>query len=817
MLNKRGQITVFMILGIVLLFSTALIFYIKGKVQIPEEELIPALEEIPDVLRPVRLYVEGCLSQITEDGISKAMEHGGLVDTSHLDIKPMDPTESDGIEMFPNSNITIPYWYYMKSKNTCRSGCMFSTAKPPLCKQGRIGCFNTGYNSIEEQIEKYIESELEGCIRNFEDLTDKGYKIKKLGNATAKVNIRQEDATAILHYPLEVEKAGTTSKINDYYATERTRLAWIYELAHNLWNYTSTNCLLEDNTLNYLSFYQGLDPTDLPPYFETSVAKRDVSWPLYTVKEKIRKITTQMTRLIKIYNTSSFTAWPTTNFSGEYASTVQGLYGQFVYYPFDEYEDIEVTFQYNPWWEPYFDVMTEGGLIKPSFAFDSSGFGWWDKIIGKIKPRDYEIFYKYSYPVLIELKYEDEFGNPHVFRFAEEVNIRSNRCYKSNKTISTLPSGEGGSLLCDINTWTGNNKTISVKDKYNDSAIEGAEVIYYAGEECNLGFTDDKGELKTRMPDAYGYFLKVKKDGYLEKLAHETDIGFPIEIELIPILRKNVTFMAFNTTILEKIRTARTRSEAMQWIKNSSEPLTLDDTLMVQIERVADNYKDGKLSHFMAYDNGTLSPDYIDIAPGKYDIQVRLYLRKNVTLPFEYDRVCVEKGVGGDCLKTPVSDTCSPRGDSLEDFEESDCYKEGYTCESIAKALKRSSGAVSAFQVARCTVGSYAAYLGCATIIGCTITINEIAECTARNCDVNEEVVYKEQNLTIFPNGGVILSNETRLVDWRDYDHLKDTDEIVIYLFRQDIPTRHHHMNDLNIFEDDWSKRYRKYIEPELK
>jgi hypothetical protein len=35
--SRKAQITVFMILGIILLFSTALIFYIKGKVQVAQQ------------------------------------------------------------------------------------------------------------------------------------------------------------------------------------------------------------------------------------------------------------------------------------------------------------------------------------------------------------------------------------------------------------------------------------------------------------------------------------------------------------------------------------------------------------------------------------------------------------------------------------------------------------------------------------------------------------------------------------------------------------------------------------------------------------
>ena len=202
----KGQITIFMILGIILLFSTALIFYIKGKAQIAEEEKMPSLQEIPDMAKPVRQYVEGCANQKLADGIKKAMEHGGMVYTDALKVDAMDPTEGEGIETFPNSNDTIPYWFYMKSKNDCASACRMATAKPPLCKPGRIGCIETGENSVEEQLQIYLEKEMKSCIRNFEDIKKQGYQITELNNLTATVTIRQKDAVALINYELEIQK-----------------------------------------------------------------------------------------------------------------------------------------------------------------------------------------------------------------------------------------------------------------------------------------------------------------------------------------------------------------------------------------------------------------------------------------------------------------------------------------------------------------------------------------------------------------------------------------------------------------------------------
>ncbi|MBU2561760.1 MAG: hypothetical protein KKD17_05675, partial [Nanoarchaeota archaeon] len=60
--GRKAQITVFMIVGIILLFSSALLFYIRGQIVtgIPAE-FIPTIEEVPLEAQPIKVFVEDCM------------------------------------------------------------------------------------------------------------------------------------------------------------------------------------------------------------------------------------------------------------------------------------------------------------------------------------------------------------------------------------------------------------------------------------------------------------------------------------------------------------------------------------------------------------------------------------------------------------------------------------------------------------------------------------------------------------------------------------------------------------------------------------
>ncbi|MFH1275717.1 MAG: hypothetical protein ABIH82_01255, partial [Candidatus Woesearchaeota archaeon] len=63
--SKKGQVTIFIIIGIALLFAFAGVMYVTKiiKKDALETEGASAIEDVPSQFRPVRLYTEDCLRE----------------------------------------------------------------------------------------------------------------------------------------------------------------------------------------------------------------------------------------------------------------------------------------------------------------------------------------------------------------------------------------------------------------------------------------------------------------------------------------------------------------------------------------------------------------------------------------------------------------------------------------------------------------------------------------------------------------------------------------------------------------------------------
>ena len=103
--QKKSQVTTFIIVGIILLFASATIFFIRGKIneKVIESDL-RITENIPLELNPFRAYVETCMDSLLVDSIKKIGLHGGYAEINNpiysnrvFDIGG-SPTESDAVE-----------------------------------------------------------------------------------------------------------------------------------------------------------------------------------------------------------------------------------------------------------------------------------------------------------------------------------------------------------------------------------------------------------------------------------------------------------------------------------------------------------------------------------------------------------------------------------------------------------------------------------------------------------------------------------------------------------------------------------------------
>ena len=133
--KKRGQLTLFIIIGIMMLLSSAMVFYIKDRIA-NKESFEDLVGDIPMEVAPVKEFVEKCMYDLGKQAIILIGENGGYVyEDAIVDVTPNNPTESEGIEIMEGTGVVIPYWYYLEGSDECQtltSGeCYFTTGYPP--------------------------------------------------------------------------------------------------------------------------------------------------------------------------------------------------------------------------------------------------------------------------------------------------------------------------------------------------------------------------------------------------------------------------------------------------------------------------------------------------------------------------------------------------------------------------------------------------------------------------------------------------------------------------------------------------------------
>lgn len=259
--NLRSQITIFIIIGIIILFSTALVIYIRGQAVQYRPAMKAVIEEIPVEYYPIRDYVRQCVKSVGEDAIER-LSAGGYIDINDRQLSGtvfsigLQSTESDVLIFTPGSNFMIPYWWYLKSKSNCKD-CSFATKKPYLFKR-------EGSPSIEAQLEEYMKRNIDACLANFTIFTAQGFKFERVKAPRVDVIIGEVGVDFSVDYPFKITKAGTVQTISKFYESVEVRLKKIYEAAFDVLNTELRDQFLERNTMNLIGGFEEWIQRDSP-------------------------------------------------------------------------------------------------------------------------------------------------------------------------------------------------------------------------------------------------------------------------------------------------------------------------------------------------------------------------------------------------------------------------------------------------------------------------------------------------------------------------------------------------------------------------
>lgn len=668
--NKKSQITVFIIIGVILLFSTALVLYIKSQISATEQDVKVSVEKVPNEVQPIQQYVTECLYTVSKQAFDMVGAHGGYISLkdyhysrTNFVIDDSNPTEADAVAFPPGTNNHVAYWEFMQAPNKCKT-CYIGSYRPPLYS-------SEGENAIESQVNRYVEASLRDCLRNFREFRNEGYTINEMGILKATTMVRERDVLISLEYPLEVSQAGGEKiKLSKYQTILPIAFKKIYGMATHIINNSVDSRFLGLNTLNLIAGFSRIDEDALPPFAALSFTFDTVEWSKAKVKETLKQILEIYTQVLQVEGAANYG-------SPGYLDDpfMRGLYGQMVL-PGEGFTNLEVKFMYLGW--PYYldFVGSNSDTLKPSKLEMP--------ILNLLPFNDYSFVYDISYPVIVRVEDPSAYnGKGYSFVFAMEANVRNNDAI-TDGTATLAAITEDISRVSEFcSEGQRNSGIIKVKTKDADTGepIDNVNVVFRASQQCSMGRTridnnplsENFGDaaIETRFPVGLGT-LVLSKAGYQTKylkLATSVDKEQSIEVKLdkVKFLSANVSKRKLGTSPLSLASLSGT----------TGEEVTDDDTIIINVEKIKEFAEEDPLVSTFIFspdaeeakqvdikDNasdfnfslnvpGINSTQKLMLVPGKYKVLVNYIYTKQFVIPEE--EIC-EGGIfniGGECEEVP--------------------------------------------------------------------------------------------------------------------------------------------------------------------
>jgi len=512
---KRGQISLFVIIGFVILLSAAIfIFFKEGSTLFRPEGIAP--EEI----KPIKQYTETCLNTLARDGTFLLMQQGGYIvpeerfpDWSYALPRPY----------LDVGGFKVPYWFYNgRSRMPVRNYPDFD------------------YEILEAQLNVFITEGLTNCLEGYQAFNEE-YDIAIKGDMIVSSAINEQDITILLDYPLEIRDKMSTKVTdwNEFSVKVSSSIGKLFKLAYLIMLHEDNGQFLEILTDDMIASsdwlpYEGMEFTCMPK-----------SWFIPEVKEYIQTLISANIRFLFFEGTDHddplYAYYDDVNYKIGYRQNIGA----------EDFSTIRVNTIYQPSWELKLDVTPRrGSQIKPIETPVSPLIGSCIKI--------YHHKYDLEYPVvfqLIDTNRPDEqffFVTPvyvkdnlanrgqMVVSWPPDINIQDSTEYCSNTTTETIVvidelSGQLVTYPDELVEKDFYPLSVIVTDAYTREPIYNASVSFQCvGFLCeDMGYTDyprtadglwtGQGPRLTKMfPPCVGGQLLVRKEGYLDGRAQQT-------------------------------------------------------------------------------------------------------------------------------------------------------------------------------------------------------------------------------------------------------------------------------------------------------
>ncbi len=229
MINKRGQITIFIIIAIILISIVIGFFAFREFIFI---------ENIPISIEPVYVSFLSCLEDNTLTGIDILESQAGYISLPDFEPGSTYMPFSSQLNFLGNP---IPYWYYVSGNNIQKE-------QMPSKR------------NMEDQLGEFVNREIMGCI--FDNYYEQGFEISQ-GEPEAKIIIGDNEVEVSLDMNLNINKDEDSALIKNHKVVIKSKLGTLYNSAKKIYEYEQKNLFLENYAVDTLRLYAPVDGVEL--------------------------------------------------------------------------------------------------------------------------------------------------------------------------------------------------------------------------------------------------------------------------------------------------------------------------------------------------------------------------------------------------------------------------------------------------------------------------------------------------------------------------------------------------------------------------
>ncbi len=598
-LKKRGQITVFIIIGLIVLLTYILLSYYKTE-KIEETELI-----IPELI-PVQQYVIECTNSLAREAIEIIGLNGGYIYFPNW----IQNNPNSYLKLSPIDSLKNPYWWY-DGRN----------AIPPL-------------DFIEKQIQDYTKTGMPSCIDNFSAFSHQ-YAIMELGKFNVIAEIGEEDITVKTIYPIEVRDKfnKTLAKLEKFPVTIPIRLKKVYKLAIEIMERENKDYFIEKKAIDLIS----LDDDEIPTTgIDIHCGKKQ--WESQKVENKLKQLLQTNLPYIKIKGTtfredSRIAPYQLKDINPFSESNTYNDTYYYYHYIWDisdiPYKNMHVSFSYDPKWDIKFYARPQKGKYIQSNPQRAG------KILSLFCLHIWHFTYDIIFPVKATITDDrTEKNEPYSFTFAFKAQINHNQPDRKSFSIETFDTRDAyleEEYCADLT----NTITIYAVDKVTTYEIRDVNLTFTCGRfTCDMGSTksywdeDHLGtpKLKRKFPYCSNGIIRGSKQGYEDSETFintgrrlgtkiEDQIGNSFTLEMRPVKE-------FNFTVV--------KHKMLDPGISGAKPLKENEKAVVTVKNIEE-----KFESYSTYPLHTNAPLKL-LAKDNFDYDLEIFVMDNETISAGY-------------------------------------------------------------------------------------------------------------------------------------------------------------------------------------